>query len=190
MSQNFEINAHESTEPVSKYAIAIRYGFLLGFISMFLKTISYLYLLNWSFLAFGIGRFFMIVTPLIFYVFVSIKTGKILGSNNNIKDVFQKVFIVILISLSISSLYGLFYVKFIDTNCLVREKSAMLDFFVQKKAPQEVIDEQIKKIQDAIDIGPTISGFIYSHMQDIIKHSIFGFIIALIVSRKKPLAQQ
>ena len=65
MNQNFEINAHESTEPVSKYAIAIRYGFLLGFISMFLKTISYLYLLNWNFFVFGIGRFFMIITPLV-----------------------------------------------------------------------------------------------------------------------------
>jgi hypothetical protein len=190
MNQNFEINAHESTEPVSKYAIAIRYGFLLGFISMFLKTISYLYLLNWNFFVFGIGRFFMIITPLVFYVLVSIKTRNFLKSNINIKDIFQKVFIVILISLTINSLYGIFYVKFIDTNCLVREKSAMLEFFVQKKAPQEVIDEQIRKIQYAIDNGPTISEFIYSHMQDIINHSIFGFIVALIVSRKKPAAQQ
>lgn len=184
-----EVFETDTREPSSKYAFAIRYGFLLGFIGMFLKTISYLYLLKWSFTAFGFGRFLMIVAPIVTYIFIALATRKSLKNDVTVRDIFQKIFIVILISLTISNVYGLVYVGYIDPECLTREKALVLDFFERNNAPEEIIKDQMTKIQDAIDNAPSFSAFLYSHTQEIIKHSIFGFIIAFIASRKKAITQ-
>jgi hypothetical protein len=190
MSQNFEINANESTEPVSKYAIAIRYGLMTGFISMFLTTINFLYLLKINYIAFLIGGFLMFVVPIIFYGIVGLKQRKILGGFISIRDAFQAIFIVILISMTINTIYGLIYNHFIDPDFINRMKDSMIDFFGSLKMPEEQLDEIMKKVDEATASVTKPSKIFFSYAQGIIFQSIFGFIVALIIKKERIAAPQ
>jgi uncharacterized membrane protein (DUF106 family) len=193
MNQNFEINAHESTEPVSKYAIAIRYGLMTGFVLMFITTIGFLYLLKYSFIVFSIVSFISYIVPVIpviFYYLAAKRQQALLGGFISLKDAFQVVFISILIAVAIFTIYGLIYNKYIDPENTTRMKEAALTFFEEMKMPQEQLDAQMKNIEEQTKDSTSFSKLSYSVSQSIILHSIFGFIVALIVSRKKPAAQQ
>ncbi|MES2479140.1 MAG: DUF4199 domain-containing protein [Bacteroidota bacterium] len=188
MSEVFET---ESMEPVSKYAIAIRYGLMVGFISMFLTTVSFLYMLKLHFLAFTASGAMMFIIPVIFYWIAASRQRKALGGFITMKDAFQVVFIVILISLAISTVYGLIYTKYIDPDCMVRMKEAMLEFFENMGSmPQESIDEQMKRVDETIESSAKASKLLYSFAQSIIIHSIFGFIVALIVKKERQAIPQ
>ncbi len=193
MSQNFEINAHESIGPVSKYAIAIRYGLMAGFVLMFITTIGFLYLLKFSFIAFSIVSFLSYIIPIIpviFYYLAAKRQQGLLGGFIALKDAFQVVFISILIAVAIFTIYGLIYNKYIDPESTTRMKESALTFFEEMKMPQEQLDAQMKNIEEQTKDSTSFSKLSYSVAQSIILHSIFGFIVALIVSRKKPVAQQ
>lgn len=190
MSQIFDTQT-TSNEPLNRFAIPIRYGLMVGFISMFLSTITFLYILKVSFIAFGAAGFLMFAVPVVFYGIAAAQQRKAFGGFITLKDAFQAVFIVILISLTISSIYGLVYAKYIDPTCMERVKEAMLNFFESMKSmPQASIDEQIAKIDAQVSSSTQPARLLYSFAQSIIIHSIFGFIAALIVSRKKPLITQ
>lgn len=181
-----EANQEITLEPNSKYAIAIRYGMMTGFISMFLTTVSFLYILKWNYIAFLVASFFMFITPFVFYGIAATRQKKALGGYISIKDAFQVIFIVVLISLAISTVYGLIYNKYIDPDFMVRMKEAMVGFFEQIKMPQDKIDEVVKNMDEASTTASSASKIIYSFAQAIILQSIFGFIVALIVRKEKP----
>lgn len=190
MSQNFEINANELTEPVSKYAIAIRYGLMTGFISMFLTTINFLYILNISYVAFLVGGFLMFAIPIVFYVLATTRQRKMLDGYISMKDAFQVVFIVILISMTINTIYGLIYNNFIDPDFIVRMKESMTAFFESVKMPEDKIDEVIAKVDESTEGASKPTKIIYSFAQGIIFQSIFGFIVALIIKKERQISHQ
>lgn len=175
-----------SLVPNSQHAIAIRYGLMTGFISMFLTTVSFLYILKWNYIAFLVASFFMFITPIVLYGVAATRQKKVLGGFISIKDAFQVIFIVVLISLAISTVYGLIYNKYIDPDFMIRMKEAMVGFFEQIKMPQDKIDEVVKNMDDASATASSASKIIYSFAQAIIVQSIFGFIVALIVRKEKP----
>ena len=177
---------HLPLEPNSKYAIAIRYGLMTGFVSMFLTTISFLYILKWSYIAFLVASFFMFMTPIVLYGVAATRQKKVMGGFMTIKDAFQVIFVVILISLAISTVYGLIYNKYIDPEFMTRMKEAMVGFFEQIKMPQDKIDDVVKNMDEASSTANSASKIIYSFAQAIIMQSIFGFIVALIVRKEKP----
>jgi hypothetical protein len=175
-----------SLAPNSQHAIAIRYGLMTGFILMFLKTITYLYLLKWNIVSFGVGRFLILITPFVFFIIATLKKRNEQNQLINIKEAFQVIFVIILIAITIANIYGYIYVKYIDPESVIREKDAVINLFIKLNAPQDVIDNQIKRIDDLIENTPKFSNILLGHVQEIIKYSIFGFIVALIVRKEKP----
>lgn len=190
MSQIFEVKNSESNELFNRFAIPVRYGLMVGFILMFLTTVTFLYIMKWNFWAFSGAGFMMFLIPVIFYGIAASKQKKEMGGAISLKDAFQTAFVVILISQLISGIYGLIYIKYIDPDCMIRMKETMLEFFESmKNMPQESIDQQMKNMDEQIDGSTKPSILLYSTAKSIIIHSIFGFIAALIVSRKKPVEQ-
>ena len=185
-----QISENETIEPSGKFAIAIRYGLMTGFILMFLKTISYLYLLKINFIAFGVGRFLLFAIPVLFFAIAALKQRKINGGFINIKDAFSVIFVVVLISTIISSLYGLLYAQNIDPLCLVREKAAYLEFLTHRNSPPDFIAKQVKQMDLAIASKPQFSNVTFGLAQEIIKYSIFGFIVAMFVKKEKTSINQ
>jgi len=191
MSQNFEINANESTEPVSKYAIAIRYGLMTGFVSMFLTTINFLYLLKNKLCSIFSRWFFNVCSSNSFYWIAATQQRKMLGGFISLKDAFQVIFIVILISMVISTIYGLIYNKYIDPDFnYPNEMNQCKAFFEKMKMPEDKMDEALASVDGATASATKPSKLLYSLAQGIIFQSIFGFIIALIAKKERVLTPQ
>jgi hypothetical protein len=186
MSDTFQTQA---TEPTAKHAIAIRYGLMVGFVTMFLTTVNFLYILKWNYIGFLVTVFLMFAITIILYGVAATRQRKALGGYISMKDAFQVVFIVILISLTISTIYGLIYNKYIDPEFLNRMKESMINFFEKIKAPQDKIDEAMKKLDESTAGSTKFSKILYSFAQSIIIQSIFGFIVALIVKKDRPATQ-
>lgn len=169
----------------NKFAIPVRYGFLVAFVSMFLTTVSFLYVLKWNFIAFGVAGFLMFLVPVILYGVAAARQRKAMGGYITMKEAFQAIFIVILISTIISAIYGLIYVKYIDPECMVRMKESATALFEKMNAPQANIEEQMKGIDKQIEGSTSPAKLLYATAKSIIINSIFGFICALIVKRER-----
>jgi hypothetical protein len=182
-------NTPIAEQPENRFAIPVRYGLITGFVSMFLTTVSFLYVLKMSFIAFGIAGFLMFLVPVILYGVAGARQRKAMGGYISIKDAFQAIFVVILISQLISAVYGLIYVKYIDPECMERMKESALAFFEKMKMPQASIDEQMKGIEEQVDGSLAPAKLLYSFAKSIVIHSIFGLICALIVKKQRPAQQ-
>jgi hypothetical protein len=185
MSDVFNADAPQQLE--NKFAIPIRYGLMTGFVSMFLTTVSFLYVLKYSFIAFGVAGFLMFLVPVILYGVAGARQRKAMGGYISIKEGFQAIFIVILISQAISAVYGIIYTKYIDPECMERMKESALTMFEKMKMPQASIDEQMKGITEQVEGSLKIGKLLYSFAQSIIIHSIFGLICALIIKKERPV---
>ncbi|MCC6187191.1 MAG: DUF4199 domain-containing protein, partial [Chitinophagaceae bacterium] len=172
-----EIRELEPIDATSKYAIAIRYGLMVGFVSMFLTTINFLYILDISYMAFLVGGFLMFAVPIAFYAIAATRQRKMLDGFLSMKEAFQVIFIVILISMTINTIYGLIYNNFIDPDFIIRMKASMISFFENLKMPEEKIDEVIAKVEESTAGASKPTKIIYSFAQGIIFQSIFGFIV-------------
>jgi signal transduction histidine kinase len=190
MSEIFEpATIPQPVVPENKFAIPVRYGLMVGFISMFLTTVTFLYVLKWSYVAFLVTLFFMFIIPIVFYWIALTKQKREFGGSILLKDAFQAVFIVILIATLISTIYGLIYNKYIDPYAAERLKEQSIVFFEKVKMPEDQMNEKIQEMDARIESSTKPSVLIYSVAQQILVSSIFGFIISLIVSRKKPVVQ-
>lgn len=191
MSEIFESTPlAQPAAPENKFAIPVRYGLMVGFISMFLTTITFLYILKWNFWAFSAFGFFMFVIPVLFYFITTRRQRLAYGGVILLKDAFQAAFIVIVISQLISTVYGLIYTRYIDPECFVRMKEQMLAAFEKMGSmPQQSIDEQMDRMDKTIEDSTKTSVLLFSLAKSIVLHSIFGFIAALVSSRKKPIVQ-
>ncbi len=179
--ENFTTTENEA---VSRFAIPIRYGMMAGFITMFLTTINFLYLLNISYPAFMVGGFLMFVAPIVFYFLVAKRQRAIMGGSLGLKDTFQAIFIVVLISSTIAAVYGMIYNNFIDPDFVSRMKKVMQDFFMQSKMPEEKIDEILANVDSATSGAKSISRTLYGFAQGIILQSLIGFIVALVMKKE------
>lgn len=188
-----EVSKHPTSEPQeleSRFAIPIRYGLMAGFIAMFLTTVGFLYVLKASYFGFlGVTLLLPFVSSIIIYILAGIKQRTAMGGYINIKDAFQAIFVVILISTIISSVYGVIYAKFIDPECMERMKEATLAFFEKAKMPQASIDEQMKKIDDQVNGSLSPGKLLYSFASSVVLQSIVGLICALIIKKERPAQQ-
>lgn len=183
------VNESADEQPIGRFAIPVRYGLMAGFISMFLTTINFLYLLNISYPAFMVGGFLMFAAPIVFYVLVIKRQKNLLGGYISLKEGFQAVFVVVLISSSIATIYGLIYNNYIDPQFVTRMKSVMENFFIKSKLPSEKIDEILSNVDSATAGAKSISKTLYGFAQGIIMQSLIGFIIALILKKEKSVVQ-
>lgn len=176
------INDNTSNHP-SKYASAIRYGLIAGFILTFLTTINFLYMLKVGYIPFMVMGFIMFIVPVVFYIIAAQKQKKLNGGVLSMKDAFQNIFIVILISSLISSIYGILYNAFIDPEGVNRMKEAMVAYFESLNMPDSKIDEVISNVDKATQSAKSASKMLMGFAQGIIFQSILGFIVALIIKK-------
>lgn len=176
---------------VSKNAIAIRYGLMTGFIGMFLATINNLYLLKHSYVLFIISSLLIssFVVPISFYALTIKRQRDLLGGLISIKDAFRVAFIVVLISVLITSIYGVVYIRSIDPEYVSRMKEATYAFMERQKVAQESIDAKMAEFDEGFAKSMQAGRLLFSIASSIILQSIFGFLVAMVMKRDRPAAQ-
>lgn len=170
-------------------SIPLKFGLMSGFISMFATTICFLYFLKINYLLFMVTMFLTFLIPVIFFIVTGVKQRKAMGGFIEVKDAFRAIFIVILISTIISSIYGLIYAKFIDPEAMTRVKENTLAFFERMNMPQEQIDEQMARMDKEIADSTSAGKLLYATAKNIVIQSIIGLICALIIKKTPQNAQ-
>ncbi len=182
-----EQSVFDTVQPkdINKNAIPVRWGIIIGLASCVLSTIDLMFL-STSFIPFMACFALAFIITVILFGVVGKMQRKAMGGYITLKEAFRAIFIVILISTAISTVYGIIYTKFIDPDVMIRIKTMTLEFMEKFHAPQDKLDDTAKQMDEQSANGLKPGTILYQFFKTIIWYSIFGFIVAAIVSKKKP----
>lgn len=171
-------------QSISKYTIGIRYGLFAGFLYVILLFLRYKYFAA-SPVSFGLFAVVSFIVILIVYLFTGVARKKQLGGYGEMKEIFQSIFIAILITEIVYILFNFIYLKYVDPAFWVNFKATNLSFLQSKNVPQDQIDQQMKSFKD-VDKSTEPMGLLKGFGYSVVIDSIFGLIFAAILRRKRP----
>ncbi len=169
--------------PGSKYNMGIRFGLLTGVIYVLLLFVRYHFAASNPIL---IGLFAIITYLIILVLFLltGIARKKELGGSGEMKEIFQSIFITILITELFYILFNLIYFKFVDPAFWENFKATSLSIMEKAGLTREEIDEKMKSFKD---VGQETNpmGLIKGYGTGVVVDSIFGLIFAALLRKKK-----
>jgi hypothetical protein len=168
----------------SKYYIGLRFGLLAGLIYAVLLYIRYRYFAS-NPIQFSLFATATYIVVLIMYVFAGVARKKQLGGMGEMKDIFQSIFIVILIAEFVFIIFNLVYLKLLDPLFWENFKTTSQIYYQNQKLNTEQMEQAMKGLKD-VDQQTKPMGLIKGYGYSVIVDSLFGFIIASAVRKKKP----
>jgi len=171
--------------PSSKYTVGIRFGWLTGLFYIVLLFVRYHFSsTNPIFIGlFAILSYLIILTC---FLFTGIARRKELGGYGEIREIFQSIFIAILITELFYVLFNLIYFKFVDPAFWENFKAASLAFMEKAGLTQDEINERMKSVKDlGQETNPM--GLLKGYGTAVVVDSIFGLIFAALLRKKKPI---
>lgn len=168
----------------NRWDIPVKFGLLIGLVGIILSTINYMFVMPASYIAFLVfsGVFFLVGIFLYFYT--GVRQRQAMGGYITLKEAFSAIFIAILISTVITTIWGLVYARVIDPELSSKIKDSTLAFMERMHAPAEKLDETAKQIDEQIGDSLKPGILLYSYAKSLVVTSIFGFICAAIVKRE------
>ncbi len=171
--------------PASKYSIGLRFGIVTGFIYMILLFIRYKFFGTSPISFFWISLTGYAIVFMMF-LFTGIARKKQLGGYGEIKEIFQSIFIAILITELFYVVFNFVYLKWVDPGFWGNFRSDSLSQYRKIGLPDEDIKERLRGIQSLEDnVKPT--GLIKGFGAAVVMDSIIGFIFAVILRKKRPI---
>jgi hypothetical protein len=168
----------------SRYTIGLRFGFITGLLYLVLLILRYKYF-SYSPIPFFLFSLTGYAVIFFMYLFTGIARKKQLGGYGEIKEIFQSIFIAILIVELVYVVFNFIYLKYINPGFWEYFKTNSLSVYVRNGVPDEDIKERmrgIKTLEDNVKPLGLVKGFGAAVVMD----SIIGFIFAIILRRKKP----
>lgn len=181
------IFATNTSKPFKRFDVPIKMGLLIGVIGVILNTANYLFLLPVNYIAFLVFTFVVYIACIVLYGVTGAQQRKAVGGYIDIKGAFQAIFIAILISTLIISIWGFIYAKYIDPQLTDKIKAGTLGMMERFNAPQASLDDASAKFDAEIKSSQSIGNVLYAYAKGLILQSIFGFICAAIVRRNPPV---
>ncbi len=170
--------------PNSKYKLGVQYGLITGVVYIILLFIRYRFTaLNPNYI--GVIAIISYVVILLMFLFTGIMRKKQLGGTGEMKDIFQSIFIAILITELCFVLFNWIYFKFVDPSFWEKLKAASVIMMKKLNMSQVQIEEQLKGFRDADQLTRPW-GLIKGYGTSIVIDSIFGLLFASILRTKKP----
>jgi Protein of unknown function (DUF4199) len=167
----------------SRYAIGLRFGLITGFIYIVLLFLRYHYISS-NPVQFGLSALVSYIIILMMYLFAGIARKKELGGYGELKDIFQSIFIVILITELFYIIFNLIYLKYIDPAFWENLKKTSISYYENLKLSNDDIAQRIKDFKD-VDQETKPSGLLRGYGYSIVIDSLFGLIIASILKKKR-----
>lgn len=168
------------------YGMALKTGLLIAVVKILLSTVQYQFFAENMGATYAISLLSFIIGLILLYS-LGLRQRKAMGGYIELKQVFQALFVSILIFVTLNFLYDLLYTQVIDPTLTDRIQESSMNFAEKMGAPQETLDkmaEEFEKQQTkSLEFG-TIS---LSFFSLIVWYSIIGFIFAAIIKKRKPL---
>lgn len=170
-------------EGKGKYIVPVIMGLILAAVKITCSTIQFNYLLE-DFKASYIIFFISLTLGIIVIVLSGLMQKKRLGANAILKNIFQGVFLTIVIGIFLSYTFEQVWM-YADSSIADSIYKGQTQYL--KSYPNSA--EQLKKLEQQYSQSRNASfsfvNFFTGLMVDIVRYSILGFIFALVISRKK-----
>lgn len=177
----------ENNTEFNRFTIPLRWGLIIGFVSIFLFTIYSMFLMTsmgiWGTLTWGVFSFIIIM---ILLAVMALQQRKEMGGFINFREAFSAVFVSILIIVVLSQLYTYVYMNFIDPDYFERMREMSLNMAYSFGGSDEQADMAAEQVEKQIEKQRNISSIFIGMAGSVILYSLFGFIIAAVVKKKKP----
>jgi hypothetical protein len=170
--------------PSSKYSIPLRFGLITGLVYMVLLFFRYKYFAS-NPVQFGLSALVTYIVILMLYLFTGIARRKELGGYGESREIFQSIFIVILITELFYILFNLIYLKYVDPAFWENLKTTTLSYYKGLKLGGEQMEQRMKSFKD-VDQQTKPMGLLKGYGFSVIIDSLFGLIFAAILRKKKP----
>jgi hypothetical protein len=170
---------------ISKYSVGLRYGLIGGVLYAVLLFCRFKYFSSnpTSYYSFTETSYLIILITLFL---AGMARKKELGGFAEMREIFQSIFIAILLLELVYVLFVFIYMKFTDPGFISHFRASSLAYFHQKQLTDKDIDERIKGIE-SITEETKPSGLVIGFGTAVVVDSVFGFIFAAILRRKKPI---
>lgn len=177
--------SNDIAQQASRNTIPIRWGVIIALVTVILSTIMLMFMTD-NMMTFWVFSIVLLAVPVVLYGIGAAQQRKAIGGYIEFKEAFRAVFIMILINVVISTIYGFIYKEFIDPEYIDRLRTAMTNFIANANMPQERADEMYQQFDEKMAQQSSVSATFMNILIQIIVYSIFGFIIAAIVKKKRP----
>ena len=182
------------TGTISTKSTNVKNGLMFGLIIGLVYCVSIFLRFN----LLSLGPIMVGVITLLFYcivigllVFCGVKRRKELGGYIELKDAFQTIFVAVLIGEFIYLLFNFIYMKYIEPDYLDKFMRSMEKWIENSPMSDTKKDETLDKIRSSMESqkakGVTFKGAALSYLISVCVTGVIGFIIALIIRKRKPV---
>jgi hypothetical protein len=126
---------------------------------------------------------------LFIFFFAGIARKKELGGFAHVREIFQSIFISILITELIYAFFVLLYMKFIDPGFINHFRDSALAYFQKTGLAKNDLDMRMQGI-DSIAEQLKPAGLVKGFGTAVVIDSIFGFMFAFILRKTKPKSEE
>lgn len=167
----------------------VKFGLIAGLVYCLSLFIRYNFV-SGNPIMLGVVAFLFYLVVLAILVFCGLTRKKELGGYLELKEAFQTIFIAILIAELIYFIFNFIYLKYVDPGFFDKFKTSMERFIEgsgmsdeQKEKQLEAIEKQLGKQQQSL----SLKGLLFSYLVSVAITGVLGFIISLIIKKKKPV---
>lgn len=172
-------------QPTSKYATGIRFGLITGLIYAVLLFLRYHFFAD-SPISFRILALVSYLIVLVLYFLAGRSRKKQLKDYADFRDIFQTIFLAILITEAVYVIFTSVYLKYIDPSFWDNFRTVSRNFLEKSGMSQEKIDIQMKNFDEA-NREMTPWGLVKGYGTWVIIDSIIGMIYSSILRKKRDI---
>lgn len=170
----------------NRFALPVRWGIIISILLIFITTIHGMFFLeSMGMMGVGIISFLSFVIAMVLLLVMATQQRKAMGSYITFKEAFSAIFVSILIICVITNIYTYAYTNWIDPDYTEKVKNITVTFS-GNMGGEEAANQAADQFDKQMDEKNSISSILLGLATTIILYSLFGFIIAAIVKRKKP----
>lgn len=175
-------------QPTSKFNTGLRFGLIIGLVYAILLFLRYNFFAG-SPVSLGLFALISYLGVLVLYLFAGISRKKELGGYADFKDIFQTIFIAILITEAVYVIFNAIYLKYVDPSFFDNLKVVTRNYLEKSGMSQDQIDAKMKAFGDA-DKEMTPWALVKGYGTWVIIDSIIGMIYSSILRKKKDIFQE
>jgi hypothetical protein len=175
-------------QEASKYGVGLRFGLITGLSYAILLYLRYR-IFGTNPVSFGVCTAVSYLIILLMYTFAGIAQKKQLGGYGEMKDIFQAIFIAILITEMAYVIFNFIYLKLIDPSFWDNYRSRSVQYYHSVKLTDAQISQIMDNLKDA-DKETRPIGLLQGYGFAVVVDSIFGLIVAAILRKRKPVVAE
>jgi len=126
------------------------------------------------------------LTSLVLLYICAVKRRNASGGYIELKDLFQTLFVTVLILELFYAIFNLIYLRAIDPNFFQKFKESTEVMLEQQGVSQEKIDQQMGKLDQDPAKVVSASTILVNYLSSVAVTGVFALIIGLIVRRRRP----